>query len=326
MRKVRYLTDIQSCVNYALENRWERFSEEEMREHILMGRQRRLELIHKHYQYAIYTPMGHASLETKRLKVTLPDTLAFARNIGLLEISEGKVIPLPLSLKLGRIRDSAEAKMMLVKALLTSKYPAYRCFLQLLCRRSEVTIPKALSRRDRRLRLLLEDMGFRTDVPSFYTLRDLFYELEAVNWYIDSEGNEGIYPTIAFAENGVGHDAWKHCLSIDSSTLLFQRKTPKALFARRLIDSYLRLTRRRFDVEADLMSLRDHVCRELNISDQDFSRLLLETRRRHDAQITIRLSFGPVQDRKRGYASKIITLPQVASDRLALYVRLSRSD
>jgi len=106
VRKVRYLPDIFSSIKFAVENSNQEFSEDLFRKYIFLGRQHRLELIHKHYQSARYTPMGIANLATKRLKITLPDTLTFLKNIGIFEIREKKVNLLPIGFKTINIPSS----------------------------------------------------------------------------------------------------------------------------------------------------------------------------------------------------------------------------
>lgn len=321
VRKVRYLVDIRNSVKFALENKGRVFSQDAFRKYILLGRQQRLEFIHKHYARVRYTPMGRASLATKQLRATLLDTLTFLKNVGIFRIEQSKVFPLPLTFKLEHVSDPNELNLLLIEAILKSKYLAYWCFLWLLNSRKSVEIPKNFARRSRRLRSYLWDQGFHTDVASFYTLRDLFYELEVINWYIGPKGDEHVYPTIDISERGLYDDRWQYSVRIDSSTLFYGRRIPIELFIDALIRSYLKLTRRRYDVEVDLMSLRDDLCSILMISDQHFKRLLRQAQK-HSQRVVIRLSYGSVYERKRNYGLKITTLPRVSSDRLALYIRL----
>jgi len=324
VRKVRYLTDLHNSVRYALENAEKEFSKDSFREYILIGRQRRLELIRKHDQDVFYTPMGRAILATKRLWVTLPDTLVFLKNIGVFRIEKGRVHLLPLARKLGQVSNQNAANLILIEAILKSKYSAYWCSLWLLNTRGSIKIPRAFAHRRKSLRSLLWEQGVRTDVASFYTIRDLFYELEAVNWYIDSDGNEYLYPTIAIVEDEDSDHEWQYSFSLGSFKILYQRKISMDSFVDALVSSYMRFTRSRFDVEADLLSVRDDLCKDLRISDHQFSELLREAQKYIKERIAIRLSFGSIRIRKRNYALKITTLPQVSSDRLALYIRLSR--
>jgi len=323
VRKVRYLADIYSSAKYALENAESRFSPNTLRSYILTGRQHRLELIHKHYQSVLYTPVGNASSQTKQLQVTLPDTLAFLKIIGIFEIERGKVLPLPLAFRIEQVTKGSETKLALTEAVLRSKYPAYWCFLGVLNALGSLRIPRTSARRDKSLRQTLRKQGFLTDVASFYTLRDLFYELEAINWYIDFEGHETIYPVVSLTDDREKHGLWQYSISIDSSVLLYGRRVSMDAFVDTVIGSYLRLTKGRFDVEADLVSLRDDVCKELRISDEQFKELVRNTRF-SSRGVMMRLSFGSLYHRKRNYAPKLVTLPEVSPSRLALYVRLQR--
>lgn len=325
VRKVRYLPDIYSSIKYALENVEKEFSEDLFRKYIFLGRQRRLELIHKHYQSVRYTPLGRASLTTKRLRITLPDTLTFLRNIGIFKVEKGKVHPLPLAFLLGEISNKDEANLILVKAILNCKYPAYWCFLKLLTTQGLIRIPRTFAQRNKNLRKLLWKKKILTDVASFYTLRDLFYELEIINWYIDSEGNENIYPTIAIVEREADDSEWQYSFFIRSSKILYRKRVSMDSFIDAVISSYLKLTKGRFDVEANLLSLRDDVCRELKMSDQQF-RELLKKAQKYGRQVIIRLSYGSLYDKKRNYALKIVTLPEISSNRLALYIRLKKRE
>lgn len=326
VRKVRYLADIYSSVEYGLENAEKAFSEDAFRKCIFRGRQHRLELIHKHYQRVFYTPMGSASLETKRLQITLSDTLTFLKNIGIFEVKNGKIHPGSLAFQLRQISNRNEGTQALIEAILKSKYPAYWCFLKTLSERKSIRIPRGYIRRDENLRRWLSEQGFFTDVASFFTLRDIFYELRAINWYIDPEDQESIYSACQFADGEVNQSEWQYSFSVGSRRIFCGRKISMDSFIKGLISSYLKLTGDRFDVEANLLSLRDDVCKFFIISDQQFSELLLDAQKMHETPVIIKLSFGSLYDNKRNYGLKITTLPEVSPSRLAMYIRLKGRD
>lgn len=324
VRKVRYLADIKSAVEYVSENVGRKFDSNILRNVILLGRQKRLELIHKHFQSVFYTPIGRASLQTNKLRVTMPDTLTFLKNAGILEVNNGVVMRSRLAEQLRDKISENESRYIFVKALLESKYHAYGCFLRLLQTRGSIKIPKALAGRHKNLRNELRKQGVNTDVASFYTIRDLFYELGAINWYVDTEGNENIFSTVKITtENEIS--GWRYSFPIDGWRLLCHRRITSLLFMNALADSYFEITGDRVGVEASLISVRDSVCKRLEISDQQF-RESLEEVRTSERRFTIKLSFGSVYEKKRNYGLKMTTLPSITSERLALYMRLGRNE
>jgi hypothetical protein len=325
VRKIRYLVDVKSAADYIWEYRDKEFDSNILRDFILLGRQKRLELIHKHFQSVLYMPLGRSSLQTEKLRITMPDTLTFLKNIGILHLRNGCVSLSPLAEQLREILVNDNARLLLIEALIGSKYSAYWCLLVLLQTRTTVEIPKALARRGVNLGKELRRQGVYTDVPSFYTLRDLFYELEAVNWCMDSEGNERIYSVIEITQDETKRRDWQYSFRIGDLILLYRRKIDINLFVTTLVDSYLELTSERFDVETSLISVRDSVCSRLKISDQQFKELIEEARK-VSKNVVIRLSYGSMYGKKRNYGLKITTLPNITSERLAMYIRLKRSE
>lgn len=326
VRKVRYLVDIYTSLEFAIDNSDRIFSKEHFRKALAEGRIGRLQLIHKHYRSVLYTPTVEGRREDRvHLHVTLPDTLVFLRNIGILDVRNSKVVALPLSKEIAKTENPKEANFRIIEHLLDSKYPAYRCFLAQLSVQGSIKILRAFRRRANDLRLFLNDQGFRTDVASFYTIRDLFYELELVNWNIDTEGNELIYPTAVFSMD-LEHDEekWTFSSSRDSLRLCYLRKVSNAQFSKALQEAYLSVTKGRFGSEADLLSVRDYVCERLRISDQQFAELIRLVQVSGESPLKITLSFGSIWQKRRNYGLKIYTLPQVSSNRLASYIRIRR--
>jgi hypothetical protein len=251
--------------------------------------------------------------------------LVFLRNIGILGVRNSKVTALALSKEIAKTVDPKEANFRIVECLLDSKYPAYRCFLAQLNAQSSIKILSAFRRRAKDLRLFLIDQGFRTDVASFYTIRDLFYELELANWNIDPKGDELIYPTAVFSKDlEQDEEKWTFSSTRGLLRLCYLRKVSTTQFSETLQEAYLSVTKGRFDSEADLLSVRDYVCERLHISDQQFAELVRLVQVSCESQLAIALSFGSIQQKRRNYGLKIYTLPQVSSNRLALYIRIRR--
>lgn len=322
VRKVRYLVDIYSSLRFALQNEGKVFSKDLFRNYIIHGRRHRLELIHKHFRSVTYTPIDHTNLTKKNLRVTLPDTLTFMKNIKIFKIHDGKVAVLPLSRQLTKTVSQDKANLKIARAILTSKYLAYRCFLLRLNLCKSLKIPKSRAYRNQDLRSFLRERGFNTDVASFYTIRDLFYELGLINWYIDFKGDEIIYPTSILSKSNERINDWQLSTKLDSLKLFYLKRISIKKFSETLERVYLSLTGGRFDREADLLSVRDRVCETLQISDQQFTKLVQLAKKSLISNLIIILNYGSIRFKKRNYGLKIYTLPQVSSNKLALYKRL----
>lgn len=322
VRKVRYKEDIYSIIRYANETERQEFSSEGLRKAILAGRSKRLALIQKHYKSSLYSPVAPGSEGTK-LSITLSDSLAFFKRLGLITLVGKELSPTRLSRNLAQVlhEDQLHADVMIAKAVMESGYLAYSCWLRRLDVTEEIRIPTSLSGRHPQLRAYLEDNGFRTDVASFYTIRDLFYELELCNWMVDDQGNEHVYST-SLLERTTPKD-WEHVETLANGYRLAIRKIiSRPRFLKALRSAYLAKTRDRFGVEADLLAVRDVACLDLRISDQQCRDLLIETASANPSEFNIRLNFGSVFQKRRNYGLKVSTLPTVSSTRFATFIRL----
>lgn len=321
VRKVRYKQDIYSAARY-ISDASDRYSAEGLRKAILAGRGARFGLIEKHYRSSLYSPVAPGSEGTK-LSITLSDSLAFFKRIGIIARIEGKVVATPFAKRLAGLSrpSSRQEDMLIARAVMNSGYVAYTCWLRTLNAHGEATIPASLAGRQERLRDKLKDQGFFTDVASFFAIRDLFYELELCNWQVGDDGNELIYPT-ALVSHRIDGD-WEHAVPLSpDETLLVRRKVRRDQFVQELRKAYLLSTRDRFGVEADILGVRDVVCKRLRISDQHFRDLIIEAVSERPAGFQIRLNYGTVTKKRRNYGLKILSLPMISANRIATFVRL----
>lgn len=324
VRKVRYREDILSVLSYAEKNDGADFIPDALRKYLLAGRRPRMSLILKHFKAARYSPI--TDLSKGSLKVTLPDTMAFFKRIGLVDFENKTVRQTQLGRELHSVwvRDEVQGVLGFLRVLLNSPYKAYRCFLSKLSETESISLPKKLAGRSTSATGFINSNGFNTDIASFYAMRDLFYELGACNWYVTDDGAETIYATSSLTRS-LTND-WERTTPLDNGLVLgIWRRVDRLMFLRELKREYSRISRERFGVDVRLMKLRDDVCRRLGLSDQQFKYLLAEhvneNRLPH-----ISLSFGTATEKRRNYALKIVTLPMVSPNRAALFIRIEKGE
>lgn len=322
VRKVRYMDDIEASAHYALQCKNMLFSEEVLESYLINRRKDRHILVQKHYRRGI--PRTKKSMYRTRFAITLPDTLTFMKAMKILSIVDGLVKPGELAEKIEGTPLESKRRSLVLEYVLRSKYKAYECFLRHLIRLGKFVIPKGCSRRDTRFRKFLHASGFLTDVVSFYTIRDLFYELDAVNWYVNPENNLIIYSTVSLGEEDEAR--WNEKVRIRDFTLSLHKRIDEKSFLSELLEIYLELTGRRFTVNADLLQVRDVFCSKHSLGDYYFKKLLLDQHIAENLPYRIFLNFGAMRKRKRNYGLKIVSLPKVSSNRLALYIAIEQRE
>lgn len=320
VRKVRYLDDIEAAARYASQYGDTAFSEEILTSHIITKRQDRHNLVQKHYKKGIQRTKK--SMYETKFRITLPDTLTFLREIKILAVTDGLVRPLELAKKMKGVSIESRKRKLVMKYVLNSKYKAYECFLRHLVRLGKFVLSAEYSRRDMRARAFINRSGFLTDIVSFYTIRDLFYELDAINWYVDDENNEVIYPVVSIGEEN--KNRWTEQLSTKNLRLNLRKKIDEKLFLRELIEIYLNLTGRRFMINTDLLQVRDSFCSKYSLGDHYFKEMLLKLYNKKSLPYRVLLNFGSIRKRKRNYNLKIVSLPKLSSNRLALYIAIDK--
>jgi hypothetical protein len=321
VRKVRYFDDIETSINYSLRYEGTRFSDKIFTSEMIRRREERHNLIQKHYRRSIIRTKK--SMYETKFKVTLPDTLTFLKEMKILWIEDGIVVPLDLAKEFEAASSEKEKRVLVLKYVLNSKYRAYRLFLRQLNKTKQFVIPNDYSKRDENFGAFLKRAGFFTDVASFYTIRDLFYELDAINWYIDEDDNLILYPV--FSMNGRESCLWTEQIESEDFVLHLNRKVKKELFLKELVETYLNSTGRRFMINADLVEVRDKLCSKYLLGDFHFKELLLEYSGNRDIPYKIQLNFGSMKTRKRNYDLKIMSLPKLSSNRLALYITIEEA-
>jgi len=318
VRKVRYMDDIEAFARYALQYRNMKFSEDTFLSQFISEREDRHNLVQKHYKRGIQRT--RTSMYETKFKITLPDSLTFMREMKILAVKDGLVIPLQLAEKLKSMSEESQKRRAVLEYVLSSKYKTYQCFLKHLVQLGEFVVPFGYSKRDDQTRSFINREGFMTDTASFYTTRDLFYELDTVNWCVDDKRNLIMYPTVSTGKED--KDNWHEHLTIGNLALNLRKKVDEELFLDEMIDAYLNLTGRRFMANADLIQLRDAFCRKHRLGDFYFKELLLHLVRNESIPYRIILSFGTVSMRKPNYDLKIVSLPKLSSNRLALYIAI----
>jgi len=318
VRKVRYYDDIEFAINYVLANKFKKFKENDFLNKLSILRQKRNNLIQKHYQYSIRTKR---SLYITKFRTTLTDTLIFLKEIKVFKIDDGIIVPLELSIEYLNYNNIYDKKAIILNYILISKYKAYICFLKHLYSLKEFRIKAQHQKRDKITRDYLSETGFNTDVVSFYTIRDLFYELGVLNWYINDDRTLVIYPTIEMNKHYYNH---KNLIKYDGDNIYLFKEINYDEFIKELEEEYLKMTNRRYRVNLNLMDLRDAVCKKYGLSDFYFSDIIFSLQNIKKTPIKISINFGYTTLRKRNYNLKLLSLPKVSSNRLGLYIKLDK--
>lgn len=332
MRKVRYRADVCSVLKFIVENNGKYFSQEplrqEVRRYLLEGRRFTESLFRKHFRKGRRAPSAKSRTYTETLSVTIPDTLIFFRRIGLLQMTAGTngiIVSNPRLEELYNriLSNDPQGDISFVACVFESTYRAYFCFLLRLLQHQRLVIKRDQTGRGPRVTSLLGDYGFLTDVASFYTIRDLFYEFGICNWNVNRQGDEAVFPTCQMSTSESPDFRLYFKLS-NGFILSMERKVSPNDFAQVLCQSYLMQTHNRYGVDADLMSVRDATCERMGISDQQFRRLIVDLANRQVFNIS--LSFGRVTFQSPSYMIKMTNLPIVSPNQLGVYLRMDRSD
>lgn len=321
VRKVRYVDDIESAVQYALQHSNREFSKEAFASSLIQRRGERHNLIQKHYTREI-SRTKKAMYET-HFSITLPDTLTFLKEIQVFAVKSGLVMPLQLTEEIKNVFDDNQKRALILRYVLNSKYKTYRCFLHHLAELEEFRIPGRFSKRDKRATCFVNENGFRTDIASFYTTRDLLYELDVVNWRMENDDLLIFFSGLNGTKNK--HSQREFGATYDS-ILSYRKNFDDQLFLDELVDAYLNLTGRRFMRNADLIELRDNFCRKHHIGDFYFKELLLRVLAKSHESYRILLSFGTIGARRANYGLKLTSLPRLSSNRLALYISIEEEE
>jgi hypothetical protein len=306
VRKVKYFDDIYYSIRFFYENEGAIFDENDYISGLIKNREKRNVSILKHHsRLGISTRIA---MRKSKFSVTMSDTKTFYKNVNVADLSSNTVICGLFYDDVTNIEDAEEIKKLITINILNSKYGAYYCFINYLIDNNEFIISSEYKKRDKSFREYLKSWGINTDVPSFYTIRDLFYELSIINWYVDDDDDMIIYPVINM-EN-------------DSDKIEFRYKDINiSEFLRELVETYLNSTQRRFNVEKSIIEIRDVICYKYKISDYAFKQLLIKSVKNKDNYI-IQLNFGRFLNPKRNYGLKMMTLPSVYEGRLGLYIRI----
>ena len=255
------------------------------------------------------------------------DYVPFAKALGLFEVRDGKIRSMENGQKLAALssKNANEAATEALRLLLESKYKAYSRFLLALKGiGGTIKIPGNLRSRSRGsgLKGFLMSQGFFTDVASFYTIRDLHYDFDLLNWTQDLDlGIQEIYLASALSERFDEKFA-KRCDTKEGSVSWWLRLST-ADFRRELYDKYDKMTSNRFGRIVPLLELRDRVCRNLMMSDTQFNQSIIELSQ-EDRRVI--LSYGTWNpESSKGEVTKGANLPLLSAKRAANYVRIRMS-
>lgn len=268
----------------------------------------------------------------KSLYALTEDNLSFLRRLGLVKV-EGKRLVLPTAskrlLSLWKDGQVDVVRRLVTVRILSSGYVAYLQFLvnleriggsfRLLAHGQKRTAASPVRRR-------LQDAGFKTDVASFYTLRDLLYDLQLVNFVVDTDKkSETIFLTSKLTQAGKKSTGFRRSLMVKGYRISFDRCVSEPAFCASLIEGYKALSAV-WARWVGLLNLRDAVTIRLGITDQAFDDLLLRILKEDLCDgFKVEGSAG-YRSSKRTYGSIIKSkkMPLMPGNRPVQYVAIAR--
>ncbi len=314
VRKVRYYKDIINTINFAIKNENKIFNEVEFRKYVVDYRKKDMDIITRHYSKI--NTKSIRTLNNSKFDVTLPDTLTFFKNTNFFKISCNKITLQKGAMEI-KNNNSVETLNIIIKYILQSKYKAYVKYILNLININEFSTN--YRKRDKKFREIINSKGFKTDTASFYTIRDILYELRLLNWYMDDAGYLKVYPTCDITNNK--NEEYYDKIIVDEQIILYNKRINKERFKLSIINNYLNYTHR-YGLEMSLIKLRDLVCRELLIDDIKFKENINDLYG-EDVTSQIVLTFGTMIKQQLNYGLKILNLPKLSNSRFALYIRIN---
>lgn len=327
VRKIRFRRQIISLIDFALDNNGKSFAIEDLQGLMIKARKERETLRMQATQQERMSLAG--SLRKATFRSLALDSSAFAKGIGIFDIVDGKVKASKEASEIAGLvdEDIKKAESMLIHMILKSKYKVYIKFLETLqMKNGSLFIPAEFSRRERSSARFLTNEGFMTDVPSFYAIRDLFYEFGLINWNFSTvDGSEHIFMTSAISKVLVTGYSMK--CRLNAHFLFYDKVIGIDNFGSIVVDQYLKQTGDRWGIVVDIVSLRNQVAETLRISDQQFNQMIIELQSRWtDGPTRVALSQGIIFPSVRtGYLIKAINLPELPHGLRVGYIRLSRN-
>jgi hypothetical protein len=332
VRKVRFKSQIYGLIKYAAENSGRELSRSDIRKITEEDRGKREYvrlLISQTGQRRALRTMGDKWAKTYEKSVE--DTIAFSKGIGVFDLEDNIVIcPPRIKCLYGQFEESPDrVETETLRMLLESKYKAYMRFLvRLQGLEGDFYIPPEFRRRTKESQLShhLSKNGFRTDIASFYTLRDLFYEFRLLNWRIRQEnGEEHIYLTCQVAPEKVTmKPRYNHSIALNDFTIYFDKSVTGDEFQETLSKHYSDISGGYWGSIVNLLELRDRVSEQLRISDQQFNDTIVNLWKERTGAISIELSQGVVPYKKwSGLLMKGLSAPMIGDGIYATYIRIS---
>lgn len=333
VRKVRFKSEIRSLTDYACSHdglnidcveikkgiEEDRAQRETIRMQITQsGPRRALQQLGNEYSKA-YSPL-------------MQDRIAFAKGVGIFSIKNKRI---ECSEKTRRVcdymkKEPEKVEKALLQLILDSKYKAYIYFLANLSKLGgEMSIPFAFRNRtvSSGIKAFLYGKGFATDIPSFFTIRDLFYDFGLVNWRISPEKSvEEIFMTSEIAGKEMNKsDLYLEEVRLQKCNLFINKVPTDRTFINTLGENYLQLSRGNYASIVDLLELRDMVCQVLKISDTQFNQKLLDMYHNQQTAFEIELSQGRISPRRySGLLIKAVNTIKIEEGVYATYIRLRR--
>ncbi|SRR6266568_651769 len=253
--------------------------------------------------------------DPRALTTLAEDRRAFAKGVGIWIDSKGlmQLTALGSSIKAALLNKN-DRNVVLLNLLFESRYKAYRLFIERLAKLGgKFIIPSVYASRKKETgaREYLASKGFFTDLPSFHTIKELFYDFQVVNWRVEPKrGSETIFLTRGIHQYHEVPLVQRLMKNIKGKVPLSEVDLTEFVSC---FDLAIKALNFETDAYHDIISIRDEVCERLLISDQSFAKLLQKaTSTKSRFRNRLFVGVGPlVDDLPMGYAQKLRTLPEL---------------
>jgi hypothetical protein len=266
--------------------------------------------------------LGRRTKQGKQPFLTLTEQFVrILRAVSLITVDKGTIAVTSSAKELvnNYLRNELEGDKLFLEGLLNSRYHTYLLYLEQLSKSRGIFIPSIYSKRDSNLRSYIEAQGFPTTVWSFYILRDFFYEFALLNYSIDEKG-EKIFPLYTMKAEEKGE--FEVEIRTDYGCIYYWKRTSLDKFKRGLTEKYLEIAGD-WNVMVELIKLREIASKSMLVSERQFDHLLIEVMRNRD-ESQIHLSVGVMrQFDKKGYLTKVQSLPRSKEGYPFTLIRLS---
>lgn len=234
--------------------------------------------------------------------------LRVLRRANLVTKSDDIITPTELANEIidkNKNKKSLEARTMILKALLNSKFEAYHLFIKKLAEKP-VVVPNELSKRNMDLAAFLNKQGFHLNSWSFYILRDFFYNFGLLN-FIKEKNGEIIYSTCSY---DISDEKYLQAIPTPSGVIYYWLDMSMNEFIQKLTETYMIMSDGKWGRIVDLVEMREKFSKKNKVSEIQFNELIARASK-ESVSIRVTLSVGILRlQQRKNYLIKVVNLPK----------------